>query len=145
MLSFLWNPLSSFSCVLARHLHPAALQNLLIPMSSSSTHKAALQNLRRPPDVHIVFYNPGIQDTQVQLWKLYNHWLLRKLRIDIVEALFQHKADISALSELVVVNTGLGRILWTWKESKKSAQRKSLASCRRYASWACWYGGSSSS
>ena len=92
-------------------------------MSSSSTHKAALQNLRRPPDVHIVFYNPGIQDSQVQSSKLYNQWILRKLRVDIVKAIIEHKADIIALSELGVVNTGLGRTLSSWKKAKVFAKK----------------------
>jgi len=34
-------------------------------MSSSSTDKAALQNLRRHPNVHTVFYNPGILDEKM--------------------------------------------------------------------------------
>ena len=40
-----------------------------------------------------------------------------KLRVDIVKAIIEHKADIIALSELGRVNTGLGRTLSIWKES----------------------------
>ena len=101
-------------------------------MSSSSTHKAALQSLRRPPDVHIVFYNPGIQDSQVQSSKLYNQWILRKLRVDIVKAIIDHKADIIALSELGRVNTGLGRTLSTWKKSKSLSKENHIALCEKY-------------
>ena len=101
-------------------------------MSSSSTHKAALQNLRKPPDVHIVFYNPAIQVTQVQCWRLYNYLILRKLRVDVVKAIIEHKADIIALSELGGVNTGLGRTLSTWKKSKSLSKENHIALCEKY-------------
>ena len=95
-------------------------------MSSSSTHKAALQSLRRPPDVHIVFYNPGIQDSQVQSSKLYNQWILRKLRVDIVKAIIEHKADIIALSELGEITIGLGNTLAGWKKSNSKKKKNTL-------------------
>ena len=91
-------------------------------MSSSSTDKAALQNLRIHPDVHTVFYNPGIQVSQLQTERLYNKWILKALRKDLVTAIFKHKADIIALSELGEVNIGLGCSLSTWKESKSPAK-----------------------
>ena len=91
-------------------------------MASSSTDKAALQNLRIHPDVHTVFYNPGIQVSQVQTEKLYNKWILKALRKDLVTAIFKHKADIIALSELGEITIGLGGALSTWK--KAIARRK---------------------
>ena len=113
-------------------------------MSSSSTDKAALQNLRIHPDVHTVFYNPGIQVSQVQTEKLYNKWILKALRKDLVTAIFTHKADIIALSELGEITIGLGGTLARWKESN-SKKKKIRSSCGRYAFRDCRYGGGSSS
>ena len=101
-------------------------------MASSSTDKAALQNLRIHPDVHTVFYNPGIQVSQVQTERLYNKWILKALRKDLVTAIFKHKADIIALSELGRVNTGLGRTLSTWKKSKSLSKENHIALCEKY-------------
>ena len=91
-------------------------------MASSSTDKAALQNLRIHPDVRTVFYNPGILVTQVQSEKLYKKWILKQLRKDLVTAIFTHKADIIELSELGEITIGLGGALSTWK--KAIARRK---------------------
>ena len=91
-------------------------------MASASTDKAALQNLRMHPDVHTVFYNPGIQVSQVQTERLYNGWILKGLRKDLVTAIVKHKADIIALSELGEITIGLGGALSTWK--KAIARRK---------------------
>ena len=95
-------------------------------MASSSTDKAALQNLRIHPDVHTVFYNPGIQVSQVQTEKLYNKWILKQLRNDLVTAIFTHKADIIALSDLGEITIGLGGALAPWKESKRKKKKKTL-------------------
>ena len=107
-------------------------------MSSSSTDKAALQNLRIHPDVHTVFYNPGILVTQVQSEKVYNKWILKELRKDLVTAICTHKADIIALSQLGEITEGLGRALATWKESK-SKKKKIRSSGGRYALRGCRY------
>ena len=93
-------------------------------MASSSTDKAALQILRTHPDVHTVFYNTGIQASQVKNETLYKKWILVRLRKDLVAAICKHKADIIALCELGEITIGLGNTLAGWKKSNSTKKEK---------------------
>ena len=71
------------------------------PMSaSSSLALTVLQNplsqplLQKPPVLHIIFYNPRIQKTQVQTAALYERWITGKLKADVTAAILKHNADI---------------------------------------------------
>ena len=97
---------------------------------SASSAQAVLQNpsssaaaLEKPPDVHIVFYNPGIQKTQVHSEKSYNTWISNKLCADVRKAVLEHNADIIALCELGGIAEGLGPSLASWKTSNRGAKR----------------------
>ena len=75
--------------------------------------QAVLQtpSLQQPPVVHIVMYNPGIQDSQVQTKELYTKWITYGLKVDVTAAIVEHNADIIMLCELGGIAEGLGPTL----------------------------------
>ena len=84
----------------------ADLGNMSSSPGSDPRNEAALQNLHEPNDIHIMFYNPGVKDNQVQTAKLYKNWILDKLRKDVQSAILKYSADIIALSELGRIEFG---------------------------------------
>ena len=102
----------------------AGLQN---PGSSSSA-QAVLQNpssppvLQEPPKIHIVMYNPGIQETQVQCAVTYTKWITGKLKKDVTAAILKHDADMIVLCELGGIAEGLGPTLSKWKKTNRAAK-----------------------
>ena len=84
--------------------------------------RAARVPRQKPPDVRIVFYNVGIHKSQVESEWLYDNWIKGKLRSAVHTAVFQHDADIIALSELGRLEEGLGPTLMTWKTSTCAAK-----------------------
>ena len=96
---------------------------------SASSAQAVLQDppssaaaLENPPDVHIVFYNVGIQKTQVDTEKAYGTWIRNRLCADVLKAVLEHGADIIALCELGRIEEGLGPSLASWKVSTRAAK-----------------------
>ena len=90
--------------------------------ANSSSAQAVLQNpssqpvLQEPPIIHIVMYNPGIQQTQVQSEALFTRWIIGQLKADVTATIMKHDADIIGLCELGGIAEGLGATLNKWKK-----------------------------
>ena len=78
--------------------------------------------LQIPQLVRIMFYNPGIHQTQVSSEKLYDKWIRGRLRADVHRAILHYNADIIALCELGSITEGLGPYLAKWKTSTRATK-----------------------
>ena len=78
--------------------------------------------LLSPSQLGIVFYDVGIQETQVWSQELYQKWITGGLRTDVNKAIFENHADIIALCGLGTIEEGLGPSLARWKTSARAAK-----------------------
>ena len=104
----------------------ADLGNMSSSPGSDPRNEAVLQNLHEPKDIRIIFYNPGVKESQVQTAQLYKNWILDKLRNDVQAAILKYSADIIALSELGRIERGLGNTLAKWKHSTSAPKPGNL-------------------
>ena len=85
--------------------------------ASSSSVQTVLQNpssqpvLQKPPVIHIVMYNAGIQKTQVHTEALYKKKISSKLKADVTAAILEQEADIIQLCELGRIEDGIEETL----------------------------------